>query len=91
MGKRGRAPDGSSVRIRLTGPVSRDLDVVVDGRAKLVDSIAGEPSATVALQSPLFMRLAGGREDAEAALSRVELGGDRSLARQVAMNLAYTI
>jgi ubiquinone biosynthesis protein UbiJ len=91
VGKRGRAPDGSSVSIRLTGPVSRDLHVVVEGRANLVDALAGEPTATVTLPSSLFLRLAGGREDAEAALSRVELGGDVSLARQVATNLAYTI
>jgi hypothetical protein len=37
------------------------------------------------------MRLAGGREDAEAALTNVELGGDEALARQLATNLAYTI
>ncbi len=91
VGKRGRAPDGSSVRIRLTGPVERDLHVVVDGRARPVEAINGEPTASLALSSSLFMRLAGGREDAEAALGRIELGGDLALARQLATNLAYTI
>ena len=91
VGKRGRAPDGSSVRIRLTGPVERDLHVVVDGRARAVEAIDGEPTASLALSSSLFMRLAGGREDAEAALGRIELGGDPALARQLATNLAYTI
>jgi len=91
VGKRGRAPDGSSVRIELTGPIERDLNVVVDGRAKLVESIGGEPTASLRLSSSLFLRLAGGREDAEAALGRIELGGDTALARQVATNLAYTI
>jgi hypothetical protein len=79
------------VLIRLRGPVERDLAVVVDGRARVVDAINGEPTATLALSSTLFMRLAGGREDAEAALDGIELGGDRALARQVATNLAYTI
>jgi hypothetical protein len=37
------------------------------------------------------MRLAGGRQDAEAAAGGIELGGDQALARQVAANLAYTI
>ena len=91
VGKRGRAPDGSSVRIRLTGPVERDLHVVVDGRARPVEAIDGEPTASLALSSSLFMRLAGGREDAGAALGRIELGGDLALARQLATNLAYTI
>jgi uncharacterized protein (TIGR03083 family) len=91
VGKRGRAPDGSSVLIRLTGPVQRDLPVVVDGRARVVAAIEGEPTASLALSSSLFFRLAGGRDTAEVAVSRIELGGDTGLARQVATNLAYTI
>jgi uncharacterized protein (TIGR03083 family) len=91
IGKRGRAPDGSSVLIRLTGPVQRDLAIAVQGRARVVEAIEGEPTATLTLSSALFMRLAGGREDAESALGRVELGGDRALARQLATSLAYTI
>jgi len=91
VGKRGGAPDGSSVTISLTGPIRRDLHVAVDGRAKLADALAGPPTASLALSSSLFLRLAGGREDAEAALDRIELGGDRTLARQIAANLAYTI
>jgi uncharacterized protein (TIGR03083 family) len=91
IGKRGRAPDGSSVLIRLTEPVQRDLAIVVQGRARVVEAIEREPTATLTLSSSLFMRLAGGREDAEAALSRIEFGGDRALARQLATSFAYTI
>ena len=91
VGKRGRAPDGSSVLIRLTGPVKRDLPVVVEGRARVVPAISGEPTASLTLSSSLFLRLAGGREDAEGALASIGLGGDAALARQLAMNLAYTI
>ena len=91
VGKRGRAPQGSSVLISLTGPVRRDLRVVTDGRAKVVDAIDGEPTATIRLSSSLFLRLAGGREDAEAALDRIELGGDVALSRQLATSLAFTI
>src|SRR5262249_45030933 len=69
IGKRGQAPDGSSILIRLTGPVERDLRVVTSGRAKVVDSIDGEPTVTISLRSSLFLRLAGGREDPEAALT----------------------
>jgi uncharacterized protein (TIGR03083 family) len=91
VGKRGRAPDGSSVLIRLTGPVQRDLAVVVDGRARVVPRIEGEPTASLSLPSSLFLRLAGGRENADAALGGIDLGGDEGLARQLATNLAYTI
>lgn len=91
VGKRGGAPDGSRVRISLTGPIERDLYVVVDGRAKVTATLDGEPTATLTMPSSLFLRLAGGREDAQAALGEVELGGDAGLARQLAVNLAYTI
>ncbi len=91
IGKKGRAPDGSSVLIRLSGPVERDLRVVVDGRARVVTALDGEPTASLDLSSSLFLRLAGGREDAQDALGRIELGGDQALGRQLATNLAYTI
>jgi uncharacterized protein (TIGR03083 family) len=91
IGKRGRAPDGSSVLIRLRGPVERDFAIVVDRRARVVEAIEGQPTATLTLSSSLFMRLAGGREDAQAMLGRIELAGDLALARQLATSLAYTI
>lgn len=91
VGKRVGAADGTSVTIRLTGPVRRDLHVVVDGRAKVVDQLAGPATATIGLTSSLFLRLAGGRTDPDAALGQVELGGDPDLARRLATRLAYTI
>ena len=91
VGKRGRAPQGSSVLIRLTGPIERDLRVVTEGRAKVVPAFDGEPTATIRLSSSLFLRLAGGREDPEAALGAMELEGDSALARQLATSLAFTI
>jgi uncharacterized protein (TIGR03083 family) len=91
IGKRGKAPDGSSVLISLTGPIERDLHVVTDGRAKVVATLDAPPTATIKLSSSLFLRLAGGREDPAAALAKLELGGDVALARQLATNLAFTI
>lgn len=91
IGKRGQAPDGSSVLIRLTGPIERDLHVVTSGRAKVVDALEGEPTTTIALPSSLFLRLAGGRQDLVEALGQITLGGDAGLGRQLAANLAFTI
>ena len=91
IGKKGRAPDGSSVLIRLTDPVERELPVVVDGRARVVARIDGEPTASLDMSSSLFLRLAGGREDASEAVGRIEFGGDEALGHQLATNLAYTI
>ena len=61
VGKLGKAPDGSRVRLELTGPLERTINVSVDGRAKVVDEFDGEPTATIALDGLLFTRLAGGR------------------------------
>jgi uncharacterized protein (TIGR03083 family) len=91
IGKRGRAPDGSSVLIRLTGPIERDLHVIVEGRARVTDTLEGEPTAMITLSSSLFLRLAGGREDPEASAEAVRLDNDLDLARQLASNLAFTI
>jgi uncharacterized protein (TIGR03083 family) len=91
VGKRGRAPEGCSVLISLRGPVERELAVVVDGRARVVEALDGAPTASMRLSSDLFMRLAGGREDPQAALASIELGGDEALARQLATSLSYTI
>ena len=41
VGKLGKAPDGSRVRLELTGPLSRTINVAVDGRAKVVDDFGG--------------------------------------------------
>lgn len=92
VGKRGGAPEGSRVHLALTGPVTSDLYVAVtDGRAKVVDALDGPPTVSIALSSALFLRLAGGRCDPDAALSEIKLGGDDELARRLATHLAYTI
>jgi hypothetical protein len=91
VGKRAGMPDGSTVRIRLTGPIERDLHVVVDGRARVVDQLPGQPSVSITLPFALFMRLTGGRVDPGSVVDQVELGGDQDLARQLATNMAFTI
>lgn len=96
VGKRAGAPDGSSVRIQLTGPVRRTVDVgVIDGRARPVEAFDREPTAGLTLGSSAFMRLACGRIDPAAvldgALGGVSFSGDGDLARQVAEHLAFTI
>lgn len=91
VGKRAQAPTGSSVSIRLTGPVRREFQVEVTDRARLVDRLVGPPTATLRLSSNLFTRLAGGRVVPEAHLREVELSGDEELGRRIASNLAFII
>ncbi len=92
VGKKAGAPAGSSVRVRLTGPVEATHHVQVDDRARLVDTLDGEPTAGIALDAVLFLRLTGGRIDPSGRLGTdVVLEGDEDLARRIATNLAYTI
>jgi uncharacterized protein (TIGR03083 family) len=94
VGKRAGAPDGSTLRIRLTGPAMRDVLVAVrNGRAGAVASLSDEPQETLALSSNAFMRLACGRIDPEQVLDGA-LGGvsfDGEVGRSVATRLAYTM
>ncbi len=71
VGKLGGAPDGSRVRLELTGPLQRTINVAVDGRGRVVDDFGGdEPTATITLDGLLFTRLAGGRTHPGPALGR---------------------
>jgi uncharacterized protein (TIGR03083 family) len=91
VGKRAAAPQGSSVTFELTGPLTESLHVVVDGRARLVDSLDAPAGVTVTMGSDLFTRLASGRVEPGVALSEVQLSGDMELGRRIIDNLAFTI
>lgn len=97
VGKKAGAPAGSSVRLELTGPLRRRIDVAVaDGRARVVDGIDGDPTVTLTLSSTAFARLACGRIAPAAVLDDGQMGGirsagDEALGRRVVENLAFTI
>jgi uncharacterized protein (TIGR03083 family) len=102
VGKRGGAPDGSSVRFELSVPgraQPRRIDVVVDGRARVVDDLdaldgfADGPTATIDCDLGTFVRLVGGRRPAEELLDagRVTVAGDRELGERIVRNAAYMI
>ena len=89
VGKRAKVPDGSSVTFDLTGPVRRQIHVVVEGRARVVDSLPGPAKTTLSMTSSLFVRLCGGRTDTEARA--VRFTGDTALGQQVASSLHFVI
>ncbi len=91
VGKRGGAADGSSVSFHLTGPLARELHVLVDGRAQVVDSLTSPATVTITMPGTLFMRLAGGRVDPLAMIGQITFAGDVEFGHRVATNLAYTI
>jgi uncharacterized protein (TIGR03083 family) len=92
MGKKVAIPDGRSIAVHLTGPIERDLFVTVDGRAKVVESLAA-PDVTVSTDSTTFVLLACGRIDPEAeiAAGRISWIGDAELGGRAARNLRFTM
>ncbi|HWE57318.1 MAG TPA: maleylpyruvate isomerase family mycothiol-dependent enzyme [Acidimicrobiales bacterium] len=95
VGKKAGVPAGSGVSIVLTGPVERHINVEVGERAKVVDALSTDPTATITLSSTAFTRLACGRIDPaqveDGALGGVRLTGDEDLGQRVVANLAFTI
>jgi uncharacterized protein (TIGR03083 family) len=88
VGKKAAAPAGSTVRIELTGPLARRIDIEVGDRARVVDALAGEPTTTLTVPGDHFMRLVGGRG---ADPGGVTVEGDATLGEAVVANLAYMI
>lgn len=89
VGKLGGAPEGSRVRLELTGPLSRTINVAVDGRAKVVDEFDGEPTVTIAVDGLLFTRLAGGRVAVDH--DAIAYSGDEAVGRRIVEHLNYVI
>ncbi len=92
VGKKGLAPEGSRVLLELTGPLSREIRVAVDGRAALVEDFGGaEPTTVITLDGLQFTRLAGGRGLVAYRPAEVEYSGDAVLGARIVENLAYVI
>ena len=92
VGKKGQAPDGSRVLLRLTGPAAREIRVAVDGRAALVEDFAGvEPTVTITMDALQFSRLGGGRPLLADRPQDIDYGGDAAAGRRIIENLAYVI
>jgi uncharacterized protein (TIGR03083 family) len=92
VGRKAGMPDGSRVRIDLTGPGARTFLVRVDGRAAVVDTLDGEPTVGIELPAMRFLRLTGGRHDGGTnSEDGVRLSGDHDLGVQLLANLAFTI
>jgi uncharacterized protein (TIGR03083 family) len=92
VGKKVGLPDGSSIVFHLTGPITRDISVVVDGRAGQVDHI-DQPTVELTTDTLTFIQLASGRIDPQAQIDsgKVSWTGDRDLADRAARNLRFTI
>jgi uncharacterized protein (TIGR03083 family) len=92
VGKKIGLPDGKSIVFHLTGPISRDLSVTVDGRAKQVEHL-DNPDVELTTDTLTFIQLACGRIDPQAQIDagKVTWTGDNELADRAARNLRFTI
>lgn len=89
VGKKAGVPDGSRIRIVVTGIVETTVNIAVDGRATIVPDFDREPDATVTLNYADFARLAAGRASADPTSATVS--GDRALADDVLGNLTFAM
>ncbi len=91
--RRAALPDGSVVRIDLTGPVVRTYVIgVVDGRGHLLEGDDREPDVTLAMSDTLFLRLTGGRTSPGDHLgSDLEIAGDQAMGLHLAAHMAVTV
>ncbi len=92
VGKRIGLPDGASIVFHLTGPVSRDLSVTVDGRARAVDYVE-HPDVALTMGTVTFIQLAAGRIDPQRQIDAglVTWTGNDLLGDRAARNLKFTI
>jgi uncharacterized protein (TIGR03083 family) len=92
VGKKIGLPDGASIVFHLTGPVPRDLPVVVDGRARAVDHVE-QPDVELTTDTVTFIQLAAGRIDPQRQIDagRVTWTGNAELGERAARNLRFTM
>ncbi len=95
IGKKAGVAAGTAVRLELTGPVARRVDVDVTDRARVVEVLPQPPTTTLELTSTAFSRLSCGRispaEVEQGAFGGARVTGDQTIGRQVLENLAFTI
>ena len=91
VGKRAKAPDGSTVTMQITGAVQADFHVATEaGRAKLVEA-APQPLCVIAIDSEAYFAMCCGRQFWKPGDPRVAVSGDTELAGRVLSNFNVMI
>ena len=90
-GKKVGLPDGHSAVVHVTGDVERDIAVVVEGRARPVETVDG-PDVELTADVETFILLAAGRVDPQQRIDdgRIRWSGDAEWGEHMARNLAFT-
>jgi len=92
VGKKIGLPDGKGITFRLTGPITRDISVKVDGKAKRVEQL-DNPDVTITTDSTTFILLACGRIDPQTPIDAGAISwiGDEEIGDRAARNLRFTM
>lgn len=92
VGKKVGLPDGMSAVVHVTGDAERDIAVVVDGKARAVDSV-DDPDVELTADVETFVLLAAGRIDPRSRIDegKITWSGDAEWGERMARNLAYTM
>jgi hypothetical protein len=92
VGKKVGLSDGKGIAFRLTGPIVREIDVAVDGRAMRVDHL-DQPDVMLTTDSTTFIQLACGRIDPQIPIDSraITWKGDDELGERAARNLRFTM
>lgn len=92
VGKRAQTPEGASVIVHITGPVVRNISIIVtDGRATVVDALQDKPIMEISFDSNTFVELATGRTLAAELHEKIKITGDVALGERVANSLNMMI
>jgi hypothetical protein len=91
-GKRIGVADGESLRVQLSGPVSGEITIRVDGRAGLVTD-SDPTTASITADSTTFALLACGRVDPQTRIDsgQITWSGDAELGERAARSLRFTM
>ncbi len=92
VGKKIGLPDGASIVFHLTGPINRDIAVIIDGRAKQVDRL-DKPDVELTTDTVTFIQLASGRIDPQTQIDqgKITWTGNAEFGERAAKNLRFTI
>ncbi len=92
IGKKVGLPDGRSIVFHLSGPLPRDIAVVVDGRARVVEMVT-VADVEIWTDTLTFIQLACGRIDPQEPidLGTIYWRGDTELGERAARNLRFTM
>ncbi|HWE67519.1 MAG TPA: maleylpyruvate isomerase family mycothiol-dependent enzyme [Acidimicrobiales bacterium] len=92
VGKKVGLPEGRSIVFHLSGPIGRDIAVVVDGRARVVEE-APSPDVEIWTDTLTFIQLACGRFDPQEPidLGAIHWHGDAEFGERAARHLRFTM